>query len=179
MILKIQNIMGIAYIRYIQQAPEIARSQTMQRANGQRWLSKTISNTTCKADSCLKYLNHHELCSSAAGQEICSGLQFCENPCSWIRYTDRALGQWDWWAGARWPMGDGCSCVISGDHNRPGCHCQLEREKEWARREAGGQSCVTRPGSTGPQLRFERLSWVHSESSMGCADFYKAEKQEI
>ena len=27
-----------------------------------------------------------------------------------------------------------------------------------------------------PQLRFERLSWVHQESSVGWADFYKVEK---
>ena len=140
--------MGIAYIRYIQQAPEIARSQTMQRANGQRWLSKTISNTTCKADSCLKYLNHHELCSSAAGQEICSGLQFCENPCSWIRYTDRALGQWDWWAGARWPMGDGC--VL--------CHLWRSQQTRLSL-SAGEREGVSEERGGRPELRDQ--AWLH------------------
>ena len=46
------------------------------------------------------------------------------------------------WANETMELGPGDQWVIcswSGDHNRSGCHCQLEREKEWgARGEARG-----------------------------------------
>ena len=55
----------------------------------------------------------------------------------------------------------------------------------WSRSD---KNLIPTPGALGaltvihfpqPQLRFERLKWVHPEKSVGWADFYKAELQAV